>query len=359
MKAVVVREHGGPEVLRFEDRPDPQPRAGEVLVRVKAVGLNHLDLWVRKGVPGHTFPLPIVPGCDFCGLVESVGAEVAAAPAVPGTAPLQPGDRVLVAPGFSCGRCRACSEGQDNLCAGYGMFGETTDGGCRELAAVPAANVIAMPAGLDFVQGAAFPLAFMTAWHMLVARCGLRAGDDVLVHAAGSGVGSAAVQIAKLFGARVIATAGSAAKLEHAQALGADHVIDYEKQDFAAEVRTLTAKRGVDIVFEHVGEKTFPGSLRSLARGGRLVTCGATTGARAELNLRALFFKNISVLGSTMGSRGELHQIVGLVARGVLKPVVDRSLPLSEVREAHEALEKRESFGKIVLVPNPDSERPA
>jgi NADPH:quinone reductase-like Zn-dependent oxidoreductase len=186
---------------------------------------------------------------------------------------------------------------------------------------------------------------------MLLARCGLRAGDDVLVHAAGSGVGSAAVQIAKLFGARVIATAGSARKLELAKELGADHVIDYEKQDFAAEVRTLTAKRGVDIVFEHVGEKTFPGSLRSLARGGRLVTCGATTGGKAELSLHALFFKNLSVLGSTMGSRGELHQIVGLVARGLLKPVVDRTLPLSEVREAHEALEHREQFGKIVLVP--------
>jgi NADPH:quinone reductase-like Zn-dependent oxidoreductase len=342
MKAVVVREHGGPEVLRFEERPEPAPRAGQVLIRVKAVGLNHLDLWVRKGVPGHTFPLPIVPGCDFCGLVESVGADVVG---------LKAGDKVLVAPGLSCGRCRACSEGQDNLCASYGMFGETQDGGCAELVAVPAANAIAMPAGLDFVPAAAFPLAFMTAWHMLIARCGLRPGDDVLVHAAGSGVGSAAVQIAKLFGARVIATAGSPSKLERAKALGADHVIDYERQDFAAEVRTLTAKRGVDIVFEHVGEKTFPGSLRSLARGGRLVTCGATTGARAELNLRALFFKNISVLGSTMGSRGELHQIVGLVARGVLKPVVDRSLPLSEVREAHEALEKRESFGKIVLVP--------
>jgi len=342
MKAVVVREHGGPEVLRFEERPEPTPRAGEVLLRVKAVGLNHLDLWVRKGVPGHTFPLPIVPGCDFCGLVEQVGADVVGVKA---------GDRVLVAPGFSCGRCRACSEGQDNLCAHYGIFGETKDGGCAELAVVSAANVIALPAGLDFAQAAAFPLAFMTAWHMLLARCGLRAGDDVLVHAAGSGVGSAAVQIAKLFGARVIATAGNARKLELARQLGADHVIDYEKQDFAAEVRTLTAKRGVDIVFEHVGEKTFPGSLRSLARGGRLVTCGATTGGKAELNLHALFFKNLSVLGSTMGSRGELHQIVGLVSRGLLKPVVDRTLPLSEVREAHEALEHREQFGKIVLVP--------
>ncbi|HZM00481.1 MAG TPA: zinc-binding dehydrogenase, partial [Planctomycetota bacterium] len=240
---------------------------------------------------------------------------------------------------------------EDSAKARAGFSQRTRDGGCCELAAVPAANVIAMPPGLDFPAAAAFPLAFMTAWHMLVARCGLRPGDDVLVHAAGSGVGSAAVQIARLHGARVIATAGSPRKLELARALGADHVIDYERQDFAAEVRTLTARRGVDIVVEHVGEKTFPGSLRSLARGGRLVTCGATTGGRAELNLRALFFKNISVLGSTMGSRGELHQIVGLVAAGKLKPVIDRTLPLSEVREAHEALEQREQFGKIVLVP--------
>jgi NADPH:quinone reductase-like Zn-dependent oxidoreductase len=342
MKAVVIREHGGPDVLKIEQRAAPRPRADAVLIDVRAVGLNHLDLWVRKGVPGHTFPLPLVPGCDFCGVVAAVGEAVDR---------IAVGERVLVAPGFSCGRCRQCADGQDQLCRHYGIFGETVDGGCAERAVVPAVNAIPMPDGMEFTQAAAFPLAFLTAWHMLVARCGIRAGDDVLVHAAGSGVGSAAVQIAKLHHARVIATAGSGAKLERARALGADHVLDYETQDWVAEVRKLTGKRGVDIVFEHVGEKTMAGSIRSLAKGGRVVTCGATTGPRLEADLRAVFFKSLSILGSTMGSRGELLHIVDLVAKGHLQPVVDRVLPLSEVAAAHAALERREAFGKIVLIP--------
>jgi NADPH:quinone reductase-like Zn-dependent oxidoreductase len=342
MKAVVIREHGGPEALSLEERPDPTPRSDQVLIEVRAVGLNHLDLWVRKGVPGHAFPLPMIPGCDFCGVVLAVGEAVDR---------IGPGDRVLVAPGFSCGRCRPCAEGQDQLCRRYGIFGETVDGGCAERAVVSAVNALPMPDGMEFTQAAAFPLAFLTAWHMLVARCGIRAGDDVLVHAAGSGVGSAAVQIARLHHARVIATAGSDAKLQHALRLGADHVVNYETQDFVAEVRALTGKRGVDIVFEHVGEKTMPGSLRCLAKGGRVVTCGATTGAKLEADLRAVFFKSLSILGSTMGSRGELMHVVELVARGHLKPVVDRVLPLSEVAAAHAALERREAFGKIVLIP--------
>ncbi|MHC5210729.1 MAG: zinc-binding dehydrogenase [Planctomycetota bacterium] len=326
MKAVVIREHGGPEVLALEEREDPRPRADQVLIDVQAVGLNHLDLWVRKGVPGHAFPLPMIPGCDFCGLVADVGE------AVDGIAV---GDRVLAAPGFSCGRCRHCAEGQHQLCRHYGIFGETVDGGCAELAVVPAVNAIPMPDGMEFSQAAAFPLAFLTAWHMLVARCAIRPGEDVLVHAAGSGVGSAAVQIAKLHHARVIATAGSDAKLERAKELGADEVINYETQDWVSEVKKLTGKRGVDIVFEHVGEKTFSGSIRCLAKGGRVVTCGATTGPKLETNLRAVFFKGLSILGSTS------H----------LAPVVDRVLPLSEVAAAHAALEAREAFGKIVLIP--------
>jgi NADPH:quinone reductase-like Zn-dependent oxidoreductase len=342
MKAVVIREHGGPEVLRLEEREDPTPRADQVLLDVRAVGLNHLDLWVRKGLPGHPFPLPMIPGCDFCGVVAQVGDAVDG---------LAVGDRVLVAPGFACGRCRHCAEGQDQLCRDYGIFGESMDGGCAERAAVKAVNAIKMPDGMEFTQAAAFPLTFLTAWHMLVARCGLRAGDEVLVHAAGSGVGSAAVQIAKLFHARVIATAGSDAKLERARALGADETVNYETQDWVAEVRRLTGKRGVDIVFEHVGEQTMPGSIRSLAKGGRVVTCGATTGPKLEANLAAVFFKSLSILGSTMGSRGELLHIVDLVAQGHLAPVVDRVLPLSEVAAAHAALDGREAFGKIVLIP--------
>ncbi len=342
MKGVMIREHGDLDVLRVEELPDPEPGPGEVLVDVKAVGLNHMDTWVRRGVPGHKFPLPLIPGCDFAGLVAGVG---------PGVRGVQPGDRVLAAPGVSCGRCEACATANDNLCRDYGILGETTNGGCAERAVIPAANAIPIPAGMEFTQAAAFPLTFLTAWHMLVTRCGVRAGDDVLVHAAGSGVGSAAVQIARLFHARVIATAGSDRKLEQARVLGAEHVINYETRDWVAEVRALTGKRGVDIVVEHVGEKTIAGSLRVLAKGGRVVTCGATSGPRLEADLRLIFFKSLSILGSTMGSRGELLHVTDLVGKGLLRPIVDRVLPMAEVRAAHEAMGRREQFGKIVLVP--------
>ncbi len=333
MKAVVIREHGGPEVLRLEDLPEPTPRADQVLVDVRAIGLNHLDTWVRRGVPGHSFPLPMIPGCDFAGVVLKVGDAVDS---------LVPGDRVLAAPGFSCGRCGPCLSGRDNLCDGYGIFGETVNGGCAERACLPAVNALPIPEGLSFEQAAAFPLAFLTAWNMLVRRCEVSSADWVLVHAAGSGVGSAAVQIAKLHGARVIATAGSEAKRAAALDLGADHVIDYSQDDWPRQVKTLVGRRGVDVVFEHVGEATIEGSMRCLARGGRLVTCGATTGPHMAINLQHL---------STMGSRGDLVRIIDLVARGLLKPVVDRVLPLDQVADAHRAMGAREQFGKIVLVP--------
>lgn len=348
MKAVLIRAHGDLEALSLEELPDPQAGAGQVRIRVQAIGLNHLDTWVRRGVPGHSFPLPMIPGCDFCGVIDQVGAGVAG---------LKNGDKVLVAPGFSCGRCEACARGDDNLCRGYGIFGETTNGGCAELAVVPAVNAIPLPPNMEWTTAAAFPLAYLTAWHMLVARCRVQPGDDVLVHAAGSGVGSAAVQIAKLFRARVIATAGSDRKLEQARALGADHAINYETRDWVAEVKQLTGRRGVDIVVEHTGEKTFGGSLKSLAKGGRVVTCGATSGSKLEADLKLIFFKSLSILGSTMGSRGELLRIVELVAQGQLRPVVDRVLPLSQIREAHAAMGRREQFGKIVLVPDAASGR--
>ncbi len=343
MRAVVIHEHGDLEVLRLEDRPAPACPADHVLVDVRAVGLNHLDTWVRRGVPGHEFPLPMIPGCDFAGVVSKVGDAVRG---------VSVGDRVLAAPGLSCGRCGSCAAGDDHLCRHYGILGETTDGGCAEQAALPAVNAIPIPENLGFEQAAAFPLTFLTAWHMLVARCGIRAGDDVLVHAAGSGVGSAAVQIAKLHHARVIATAGSDAKLEQARSLGADEVINYVTDPaWARTVRGLTGRRGVDIVFEHVGEATIADSIRVLAKGGRVVTCGATSGPKLETNLQLVFFKSLSILGSTMGSRGELLHLVDLVAKGLLTPVVDRVLPLSEIRAAHDAMGRREQFGKIVLVP--------
>jgi NADPH:quinone reductase-like Zn-dependent oxidoreductase len=343
MKAVVIHEHGDLDVLRIEEREKPTPRADEVLIEVKAIGLNHLDTWVRRGVPGHTFPLPMIPGCDGAGVIAETGSLVDW---------LQVGDRVAIAPGLSCGHCPACTRGTDNHCPQYGILGETQDGSCAEYIAVPARNALPIPDQLDFPQAAAFPLTFLTAWHMLVARCGITPSDTVLVHAAGSGVGSAAVQIAKLHHAQVIATAGTEEKRAQAVELGADHVLPSREGDLAKSVRELTGKRGVDIVFEHVGEATMPASLRCLARNGRLVTCGATTGPKLEADLRHLFFKNLSILGSTMGSRSELIHILDLVGRGLLKPVVDRVLPLEQIGAAHQALHDRKAFGKIILVPD-------
>ena len=259
------------------------------------------------------------------------------------------GDAVIVAPGTSCGECVACTSGNDPLCPRYGILGETRDGGCAELIAVPVRNLIARPAAMSFTDAAAIPLDLLTAWHMLIARAGLRSGETVLIQAGGSGVGSAAIQIAKLWGATVFATAGSPAKVARALALGADQAMDYRSTDFVAETRKLTGKRGVDVVFEHVGGETFERSLRLLARGGRLVTCGATSGAEVTVNLRLVFFKLLSILGSTMGSLAELREIMRHVDAGRLKPVVDRVLPLSDIAEGHRVLESREAFGKVVL----------
>jgi NADPH:quinone reductase-like Zn-dependent oxidoreductase len=342
MQAVVVREHGGYDELRLEDRPVPEPGPGEVRVRVRAAGVNQLDTWVRRGVPGHTFPLPLIPGADGAGEIDALG---------PGVRDVEVGTAVVILPGVSCSVCESCQSGFDQLCRRYQILGEARDGTCAEFVVVPLANIAPKPARLDFAHAASFALAFQTAWSMLVRKAELRAGETVLVQAAGSGVGSAAVQIARLLGASVIATAGSAAKCKRALELGADHAIDYSEEDVAGKVRALTGKRGCEVVFEHVGEATWEGSLRSLAWGGRLVTCGATTGADVPLNLRALFFKNLSILGSTMGSKGDLRRIIHLVNEGRLRPIVDRRLPLREVGKAHELLADRAVFGKIVLEP--------
>jgi NADPH:quinone reductase-like Zn-dependent oxidoreductase len=318
------------------------PGPGEVLIRVKACALNHLDVWVRKGVAGHKFPLPLVPGCDAAGVIATVG---------PGVTSVEAGRPVLVAPGVSCGQCPACAAGRDLLCRQYGILGESRDGACAEFLCVPAVNALPLPGGLTFEQAAAIPLVFLTAWHMLVGRAELRPGETVLIHAAGSGVSSAAIQIARLFGARILATAGSPAKLERALEMGADEVIDYRSADFTEEVRRLTGKRGVDVVLDHLGGEVFEKSVRCLARGGRLVTCGATTGPQASVDLRVLFFKGLSLLGSTMGYRSELVELLEHVESGRLRPVVDRVLPLAELRAAHELLESRQVFGKLVVVP--------
>jgi NADPH:quinone reductase-like Zn-dependent oxidoreductase len=340
MKAIVIPKHGGPEVLQATEIADPKPGPSEVVVRVRACALNHLDLWVRRGLNGVTFPLPLVPGSDIAGEIAAVGAAVQR---------VRTGDEVVLAPGVSCGQCAACAAGRDNECRKYTLLGYGRNGGCAEYVLAPEENVLSMPQGLSFEEAAAVPLVFLTAWHMLVARARLQPGEEVLILGAGSGVGSAAIQIAKLMGARVIATAGSRAKLEKARELGADEFIDHAQQKISEEVRRLTGKRGVDVVFEHVGTATWEQSILSLATAGRLVTCGATTGFAAQLDLRYLFSRQLSLLGSYMGSRAELFTVLKLVGEKRLRPVIDRIFPLTEAAEAHRRLEQREQFGKVVL----------
>lgn len=342
MQAIAFRTHGGPEVLESLDLPVPQPRAQEVRVRVKAVALNHLDLWVRKGWPGLRLPLPHVLGSDVAGVIDAVGVEVT---------DLQVGAEVLVNPGLSCGACEKCLAGDDVLCRRYQIIGEDCAGGYAEFVCVPRQNILPRPKRLSFEEAACLPLTFLTAHHMLFARAQLKPGETILVHAAGSGVGSAAVQLAKLAGATVIATASTQVKLDKAKQLGADHLVNYAEQDFLEEVKKLTSRRLVDVVFEHVGASTWEKSIACLPRGGRLVTCGATSGHDVKLDLRTLFYKSISLLGSTMGSKSELFKVLELVEQGRLVPVLDRVLPLSKAAEAHQLLADRKSFGNVVLVP--------
>jgi len=342
MKAIAIRAHGGPEVVNLEELPDPQPQPGEAVVRVKAAAMNHLDIWVRIGWPGLKLAFPHVLGSDVSGVVEAVGAGVSG---------VKVGDEVVVNPSLGCGRCEQCLSGHENLCRRFAILGEHVSGGMAEKLAVPARNVLPKPKNLSFEEAAAVPLTFMTAWHALVARAQLRLGETVLVHAAGSGVGVAAVQIAKLLGATVIATAGSDAKLQRARQLGADHVVNYETQDFVQEVRRITEKRGVEVVFEHVGKKTWEKSILAAGIGGRIVTVGATTGYDPLTDLRHVFFRQLSILGSTMGTGGELLEVLRFVGEGKLKPVVDKVLPLAEARQGQEMLSNRAQFGKIVLRP--------
>jgi NADPH:quinone reductase-like Zn-dependent oxidoreductase len=338
MKAVRFHQHGPVEVLRYEEAPDPSPGPHEALVRVRACALNHLDLWERRGLDRVAIPLPHISGSDVAGEVVS-----SPNPSVP------PGTRVMVHPGLSCGTCAECLAGVDNRCATFDVLGYRSDGGYAELVKVPAVNLIPIPDGIGFVEAAAFPLTFLTAWHMLLGVADLAPGETVLILAAGSGVGQAAVQIAKLAGARALATAGSPAKLDRARALGADEVINHRRQDIAREVKNLTQGRGADVVVEHVGEATWAASVRSLARGGRLVTCGATTGPRGTIDIRVLFTRQISLHGSYMGTKWELLQAAALFFDGRLRPAVDEVFPLERAADAQRRLEAGLHFGKIVV----------
>jgi NADPH:quinone reductase-like Zn-dependent oxidoreductase len=340
VKAIRFHEFGGPEVLKYEDVPDPILRTDHVLIRVKACALNHLDLFVRKGIPG--IKLPHINGSDVSGVVEDVGEYIT---------DIKKGERVLLAPMLFCNHCEFCTSGRQSLCRQFTVLGAGVDGGNAELIAVPRVNVISIPDCISFNDAASVPLVFLTAWHMLVSRSQIRPGQTILVLGAGSGVGTAAIQIGKLFNAEVIATAGDEPKLVKAKELGADHTIDHYKQTISEEVRKITSKRGVDIVFEHVGQATWKESMKSLRPGGTLVTCGATTGPEASFDIRVLFTRQLSLLGSFMGTMGDLHEVLSHVFAKRLKPIVDRAFPLSEAAEAHRYLESSQMFGKVVLNP--------
>ncbi len=342
MRAALIRTQGGPEVLELAEIDAPKPGPAEALVRVRACALNHLDIWTRSGRAGYTPPFPHVLGNDIAG-------EVASLPAGVDTTGLAVGQRVMLQPGTSCGRCLMCVSGDDFACRRYQILGHGRSGGYAEWVAVPLANLIPIPDSLSFENAAAFPLVFLTAWHMLVSRAQLRSGEDVLVWAAGSGVGMAAIQIARLLGARVIATAGGKVKLELARSLGADAVVDHYHQDVVAEVKRFTSKKGVEVVIEHTGEKTWERSILSLAHRGRLVTCGATSGSKGATDLRFVFSKHLTLMGSYMGSRADLLAAAPHFFSGRLKTFVHATLPLERAADAHRMMEASEHFGKIVL----------
>jgi NADPH:quinone reductase-like Zn-dependent oxidoreductase len=342
MKAVVFRNHGGPEVLEVVELPRPSAGPGEVLLRVKACALNHLDLWARRGLPV-SIPMPHIGGCDVAGVVEETG---------PGVLHVEPGATVLVAPGQSCGRCRWCGYGEDSLCPEFRIFGFQTQGGFAEYTVAEARHLVPIATEIwSFEEWAAVPLVFLTAWHMLVKRAAVQPGELVLVHAAGSGVGTAAIQIAKLLGATVIATAGSEEKLSKARQLGADYALNYRTEQVVEVIFELTDGEGVDVIVDHVGQALWRESLRCLGKNGRLVTCGATSGFEVQLDLRFVFTRQLVVSGAYMGGRGELLDVLRLVEQRALLPVVDRVYPLDRLAEAQQAMENRQVFGKLVVVP--------
>lgn len=342
MRAVTFTQFGGPEVLAYGDAPEPTIAPDEALVRVRACGINHLDLWVRAGLKGLDPQMPHILGNDVVGEIVAVGETAKH---------LSVGQKTLVLPTLSCGTCPACMNGDDHICRSYDVLGRRRNGGYAEYVSVPAVNCLPYPERLTWEQAAAAPLVFLTAWHMLVGRANLRPGEDVLVMGAGSGVGSAAIQIARLLGARVIATAGTPDKCARARALGAHDAIDHSSEDIAKRVRELTGKKGAEVVAEHVGGAVFEAGVASLARNGRLVTCGATIGGKVTLDVNVLFGKHVSLMGSWMGRRSEMLAALQHLASGALLPVVDSVLPLADARAAHERIEARAHFGKVVLVP--------
>ncbi len=339
MRALYFEHHGTTSDLRVGDRPLPKPGPGHVRVRLKAAALNHLDLWVLGGMPGIEIPLPHIGGADGAGVVDAVG---------PGVAGVQAGDEVIFNPGLACGQCEFCRKGEQSLCVHFGILGEHVDGTFAEAVVVPAANLAPKPAHLSWAASAALPLTFVTAWRLLLDRGGLRAGETVLIHGIGGGVALACLQLAKMAGARVFVTSRSEAKLERARELGADEVIP-SGATLAREVRRLTGKRGVDVVVDTVGQATWLSSLKAAAKGGRILTCGATTGPNPAEEIRLIFWNQLSVIGSTMGSDEDWRQMLGAVRANRLKPIIDTVVPFEEGQTAYERLAGGDQFGKIVL----------
>ncbi len=340
MQAAVIHRHGTLDELRFEEIDRPQVNPGQVLVRTRAVALNRLDLFVLEGIPGVQLKMPHVMGSDGAGVVEEAGK---------GISRLEPGDEVMLNPGLSCGQCEFCVQGEHSLCVRFSLIGEHTGGTFAEYFQAPEANLEKIPVGVSFEDAAAFSLVTQTAWRMLKTRARLRAGEDVFIHGIGGGVASAALQIAVLSGARTFVSSSDESKLEQARKLGADHCFNYSTADVAKEVYKLTGKRGVDVVVEGSGSATWLQSLRMVRKGGRIVTCGATTGPNPQTELRLIFWKQIEILGSSMSSRREYQEIIELLSKDKLRPVIDRVFPLSQAKDALEHLENQSQFGKIVL----------
>jgi NADPH:quinone reductase-like Zn-dependent oxidoreductase len=338
MKAVWLDRNGGPEVLGVSDRPEPERKPGDALIQVRTCGLNHLDIWVRKG-GGRGFPLPLILGSDAAGVVLEAPAESG----------LAKGEEVVIYPAEGCGRCAACERGDEQLCPAFKIYGAWRDGGLAERMSLPARNCIPKPKALSFDQAAAVGINYITAWHMLTARAGLRPGEMILIQAAGSGVSTAAIQIARFLGARVMATSSTPEKLEHAKRQGAEATVNYRSEDVLQKVEAWTGGRGVEVVLDHVGAPNWEADVRSLAKGGRLVFCGNTGGPEVKLNLAPVYFKGQSILGSTMGTRQELRTVLDLMGRGFFAPVVDRTFPLEEIAEAHRYLEAGKQTGKVVM----------
>jgi NADPH:quinone reductase-like Zn-dependent oxidoreductase len=340
LKAVFFERHGGPEVLRYGDLEDPKPGRGEVLLDVKATSVNHLDMFVRRGAPGIKVALPHIPGCDAAGVVAGLGEDVEG---------VGVGDRVLVDPSLTCGRCEFCVRGDATLCRTFRVIGEHVPGASAEKLAVPAVNLQKIPDSLSFEDAAAAPMVFVTAWRMMVTRGRLRPGETVLILGAASGVGTACIQIAKLTGATVLAAAGGKDKLKLCRDLGADVLIDYTKEDFVKRARESTAKRGVDVCVDFVGKDTWVKSLRSLAQGGRVLTCGATTGYDPATDLRHIFYRQLEIIGSTMGTHNDLAAAMKFIYEGRMKPVVGKVMDLADTGQAHKMMEDRKVLGKIVI----------